>query len=395
MIEISNLRKYVVKGMVRLEADVTFTEMKSPYKASKMYFEIDAEHADMLADDTYDAFVLVPLFMAMYYKQDLHIHGNISKKFYQNIKWYIPKILCDFLDVLSPVKFTVDGFTTPKPKGNIIGTGISCGVDCLSTIYDHFVLEDDPDYRINALFLFSHEPRSHLKDPAGGNVFQNLLKFAEKASTDIGLPLYDLNTNLFVFTFPIMKKLSVSMSYIAMYSSILSLSNSISRYYVSSGRSYEEVKNFPTRKDFEGFCESYFVPLLQTEQIELKVDGCQYRRVDKIKKIANWDIAKKYLNVCVSSKPEHRHASNCGLCKKCLRTLLPLEILGKLENFSEVFNIEKYRKIARKYKIRCLRHYGKEPFETENVDFARENNFPMPTLPAPVAENPAVSLDKE
>ena len=406
MIEISNLRKYVVKGMVRLEADVTFTDMKSPYKASKMYFEIDAEHADMLADDTCDAFVLVPLFMAMYYKQDLHIHGNISKKLYQNVKWYIPKILCDFLDVLSPVKFTVDGFTQPKPKGNLIGTGISCGVDCLSTIYDHFVLEDDPDYRINALFLFSHEPRSHLKDPSGGNVYQNLLKFTEKAAEELGLPYYTLNTNLSVFTYPIMKKLSVSMSYLAMYSSILSLSDAICRYYVSSGRTYEEVKNFPTHKDFEGFCESYFVPLIQNEQIELKVDGCQYRRVDKLKKIADWDIAQKYLNVCVSWKPNHRDASNCGNCSKCLRTLLPLEILGKLENFSDVFNIEQYRKISRKYKIRCLRHYGKNPFETENVDLARENKFPMPTLPktaakkpvtpaAPVAENSAVSLDKE
>ena len=396
MIEISNLRKYSVEGgLVRLEADINFTGMKSPYKTKTIYFEIDAKHADMLADDTYDAFVLVPLYVAMYHKQDLHIHGNVSKKFFKNINWYVQKIMCDFSEALSPVKFTVDGFTQPKPKGNLIGTGISCGVDCLSTIYDHYIDEDDPDYRINALFLFSHEPRSHLKDPSGGNVYQNLLKFTEKAAEDLGLPHYTLDTNLSVFTYPIMKKLRVSMSYIAMYSSILSLSNAICLYYVSSGRTYEEVKKFPTRRDFEGFCESYFVPLIQNEQIELKVDGCQYRRVDKMKKIADWDIAQKYLNVCTSWKPNHRDASNCGVCSKCLRTLLPLEILGKLKNFSDVFNIEKYRKISRKYKVRCLQNYGKNPFESENVDFARENNFPMPTLPAPAAKKsvaPAVSV---
>ena len=363
----------------------------------------------MLADDTYDAFVLVPLFVAMYHKQDLHICGNISKKLYQNIKWYIPKILCDFSPALSPVNFTVDGFNPPKPKGTLIGASISCGVDCLSTIYDHFVNETDPDYRINALFLFSHEPRSHLKDSLGGNVYLNLRRRTEKAAEELACPVYSLNTNLSKFTYPIMKALgNISMSYIAMYSSILSLSNAIFRYYVSSGRSYEEVKNFPTHKDFEGFCESYFISLIQTEWIELKVDGCQYRRVDKVRRIADWDIAKKYLNVCVSWKPEHRDASNCGHCPKCLRTLLPLEILGKLDDYSKLFNMEQYKKISYKYKLRCLQNYGKEPFETENVDFARENNFPMPTLPkpvvkksavkksvVPVAKNTAASLDKK
>lgn len=82
------------------------------------------------------------------------------------------------------------------------------------------------------------------------------------------------------------------------------------------------------------------------------------------------------MNVCISRKSD---ASNCGVCKKCLRTLLPLEILGKLDKFSRVFNIEQYRKNSFNYKVRCLQNYGEDPFETENVDFAREHNFPMPT----------------
>ena len=95
MIEISNLRKYAAGRNVRLEADITFTDMPSPYAERTIYFEVDKNNGDMLADDTYDAFVLVPLYLAMYHKQDLHIRGNISKKLYQNIKWYIPRILCD------------------------------------------------------------------------------------------------------------------------------------------------------------------------------------------------------------------------------------------------------------------------------------------------------------
>ncbi len=145
MIEIANLRKYARGEVVRLEADIIFTDMVSPYPEKTIYFEIDKEHGDMLADDSYDAFVLVPLFIAMFHKQDLHIRGNISKKLYQNVIWYVRKIFCDYSPDLSNVNFTVDGFTEPtKEHGKIIGTGISCGVDSLSTIYDHFVKETDP-----------------------------------------------------------------------------------------------------------------------------------------------------------------------------------------------------------------------------------------------------------
>ena len=155
MIEVSNLSKYDTGEVTRLEADIAFHDMASPYPERTIYFEVADENADMLADDSYDAFVLVPLWLAMLHKQTLHIRGKISKRLYQNIKWYIPKILCDFWDALSPAKLIVDGFTdTPEKRGEIIATGMSCGVDSLSTVYDHFVKESDPDYRINALFYF-------------------------------------------------------------------------------------------------------------------------------------------------------------------------------------------------------------------------------------------------
>ena len=57
---------------------------------------------------------------------------------------------------------------------------------------------------------------------------------------------------------------------------------------------------------------------------------------------------------------------------------MPLEILGKLDDYANVFDIEQYRKDAMDFKVHCLKNYGENPFETENVDFARENNFPMP-----------------
>ena len=377
MIEISNLRKYTTReGLTRLEADITFTDMAPPCAEKTLYFELDKKYSYMFAEDTYDAFVLVPLWLAMLHKQDLHIRGKISAKLYQNIKWYVQKIWCDFYEELAPVKLIVDGFAAPpKKRGKIIGTGISCGVDSLSTVYDHFIRETDPNYRINALFYFNCGIFGEFDDPKVQELTKLRNEPGKNVAKALGLPCYCVNSNLHAF-----RKLADmnKLNFISVYSCALSLSNAVSRYYVSSGTSYEEIKAYRDHyhnRDMSAFCESYLVPLIQTERTELIVDGCQYRRVDKLRNIADWDIARKYLNVCWRYTPD---GSNCSMCVKCLRTLLPLEILGKLDDFAAVFDVEEYRKISFRYKIRCLQNYGEDPFETENVDFARENNFPMP-----------------
>ena len=382
MIEISNLRKYAMGGGMRLEADITFTDMPSPYSEKTLYFEVDKAHGDMLADDTYDAFVLVPLYLAMYHKQDLHIRGNISKKLYQNIKWYIPRILCDFSDDLKPVKFTVDGFTSPKRKGNLIGTGISCGVDSLSTIYDHFVKEIDPDYRINALFFFNYGSHGDFGDPHTIRTFQNRYNRNINAANELGLPVYTINTNLHAFTHARWIG-GQKLGYFATYSCVFTMQSEIFRYYASGNYSYSEIKKceeYSRNRDMAEFSESYIVPLVQIDNLELIIDGCQYRRCDKVKNIADWDIAQKYLNVCVHRTAD---ASNCGICPKCLATLLPLEILGKLDKFSRVFNIEQYRRNSFNCKIKCVQNSlnpnTRDALLSCNVDFAREHNFPMPT----------------
>ena len=49
MIEVSNLRKYKTGGKVKLEADITFQDMASPYPEKTIYFEIDSKFSYMLA----------------------------------------------------------------------------------------------------------------------------------------------------------------------------------------------------------------------------------------------------------------------------------------------------------------------------------------------------------
>ena len=377
MIEISGLRRYVSReGMAaRLEADIKFVDVDAQYPASTMWFEIRKDYAPAFSTDTYDAFLLVGLYLAMYHKTELRIRGNVSKKLYKNAKWYIQKILCDFSSALSPVEIIVDGFAPTQVTGKYIGAGISCGVDSLSTIYDRFVKETDPDYRINALFIFNCGSHGDFTAAHTQQVFHSRAVRAVAVADELKLPAVIVDANLHQFRHDTDKDTVLFLSF---YSCVLSMQNIIKRYYVGSGCSYDSIKDYSAKMhhDLATSSDSYLIPLIQTERVELIIDGCQYRRVDKIANIADWDIARKYLNVCLLQKGAD--STNCGECSKCLRTMLTLEILGKLDDFAAVFDLDKWRKMSFQYKVDSVRRVDEEIFFKENVELARERNFPLP-----------------
>lgn len=377
MIQIKNLRlEDINDSWTRAIVDIRFEGMKSTYEDKNIWFATRFANKEMLSDDNYDAFFLVPLYLAMYHKQDLHICGKVSKRLYKNIMSYVQTILCEFSDDLSKVDVIVDGFTDKNPAGDIIGTGISCGVDSLSTIYDHFVKEDDEDYKINALFLFNCGTHGDYENPKTSELYENRYKLNKRAADEIGLPVYQIDSNLHAFTHRIGEQ---KVGYFAIWSCVLALEKAIKKYYISSTYEYEEIKIFSKyAKDFDmaEFCESYLVPLIRTECLEMIVDGCQYRRTSKTENISGWEIANKYLNVCVNT----RDGSNCSKCSKCMRTMIPLDAMGKLDRFSDAFDLSVYRKNAYKNKVYFKATKTKMGFAKDIVDYCKSKDYIMPPM---------------
>lgn len=69
----------------RAVADINFNGIKSPYEENNIWFATRTTNKEMLSNDNYDAFLLVPLYLAMYHKQDLYICRKVSKRLYKNI----------------------------------------------------------------------------------------------------------------------------------------------------------------------------------------------------------------------------------------------------------------------------------------------------------------------
>ena len=64
-------------------------------------------------------------------------------------------------------------------------------------------------------------------------------------------------------------------------------------------------------------------PLWSTEAVEFVHEGAEARRIDKIMRIVEDAEALANLRVCFDDMN-----TNCGRCAKCLRTMLPLRLLG-------------------------------------------------------------------
>lgn len=377
MFTIKNLRKESNNGWTYLKCDFCVTEIESPFEEKTMWVAVENKNSDMLADSVYDAFVLVPLYLGMHYKQDVHIKGNISPRLYHNIKHYLMKIFDNFSDATRPINFIVDGFASvEKGPVDLIGTGISCGVDSLTTIYDNFIETEDENFRINSLFLANCGTHGDYEKEETRKIWLERAKLNKDCADELGLPMYLIDSNFHAFTHKVGEQ---KMGYLAIYSCVLSLQRYIKRYVTSSGSSYDDGAKFSNiERDFDmaGYAETYMPHLISTERFELVIDGCQYTRAEKIEKICEWTIAHKYLNVCVEPI---EYGKNCSCCSKCMRTLMALDAMGKLEKFKNVFDIKTYYKKNKFFKYKFLASMNKDRQSHSLVEYLKQNNFKMPS----------------
>lgn len=378
MFVLSNLRKEIRGGWCCLKCDFKVTKGKSPFEEDTMWIAVEEKNGDMLADNVYDPFVLVPVILGMYYGQNVKIEGNISPRLYHNLTHYMMNIFDRFSDRTKMVKFSVAGFdTVDQSKKRLIGTGISCGVDSLVTIYDNYVLEDDPAFKINSLFFFNCGTHGDYENPDSQKRFENRVNLNKRAADALGLPMYLVTSNFHAFTHKIGEQ---TIGYLAIYSCVLGVQKYLKRYLTSSNLSYDEIMdNRENSRDFDfaEYCESFYPHLVSTENFELVIDGCQYTRAEKTERISDWEIARKYLNVCIL--PINR-GHNCSCCEKCMWTLIPLEAMGKLDNFSGVFNIDIYKKNADLWKNKFLARTGKDSMETSVMKYAKKKGMKVPSV---------------
>lgn len=308
-------------------------------QAESVYVKITDSFKDDLVTDRIDAFVWGFMFFAMCKGYDIESTLPISEELYYNLEYH-------FIDGMASVNKTLHRIHINAPtckaldgKKDIVSTGVSCGVDSLFTVAQH---TDVPEsFKLNTLAFFNAGSSFNgFDEDDGSRILEGRLENARKFTEEYGSQWLYIDTNLHCI---IHKHLEYSHvennTYMALFC-VYQIQGRIRNYYYSSGYSYAEFTILREGHNAELDSEHYDLLILQMASVngmKFYSTGGNTNRFEKTRKVAEFKLSEKYLNVCVDS------AYNDSVCFKCVRTLLTLDALGVVDNYRAVFDVDHYK----------------------------------------------------
>lgn len=351
-----------------------------------VFWEVQKEYAEYLSIDVCDFCVFLALPMCLKIGYDIECDFPISEQFFYNLSTVlIPNIVSNDKSAKSfkiKTKRVVE-----TNKGIAVGTGVSGGIDSTHTIVTHLDTELSSMNLSHLLVSTTSVDLCHFN--SDDNLYTwvdkhlSFFRIYEKISKYTKLPIIKIFTNSFYFlcrtldrpNWPVNFKHVNIHTYLTM-SSVLALKHFFRGYYFSSSNPYNEFKlencfHFPP-----SYYELLIVHSLTTDNFWCYSAGASESRIDKTIYLADNDIAREVVHPCF--QPGEKNCSNpkCKVGNKCLRALLTLDYYDKLDNFSKVFDIERYKTRKKEYFIEMVKtksnHYINELYNLMQSKYPKQ-----------------------
>ena len=362
-------------GHLALSAPVSFQG-----KVATCFYSVPERFADLADTGSSNCFLVGFLYPAMRTGEDIHVEGTVSARLLYNLNEYLIPFMAMCDPRLKSIEVTADATDDEGCRAaRAVGTGFSGGVDSFATICAHRGKSVPEGFRLTHLFFFNVGAHGIPKDGSGLAAierqfharYEKLKPFPDEA----GLPFVPVNSNIHLFH----PWGHLEVATFATASAALFLQKGVRRYYVaSSGHTYRQLWRFlgnGGRPDAIERVNMLILPWLSTESLDLVDDGNMLDRSQKTALVADYEPATRYLNVCYGHDTLD---TNCSVCGKCRRTLLTLEILGKLDAFGKVFDVDRYRREVRRRLIaETIVREKTNLFAKHLMDLARERKVDL------------------
>lgn len=283
------------------------------YGEDELYFKVKKKYENFLSLD-YSTFAAALLIPSMKVGEDLIIEGPISEELYKGMH-KIKEIFLSWGFGLKPINIRAKKILADNNNPTKNAAFFSGGVDSFYTYLKHKKGPGKIDY-----FILINGFDINLKN-------QNLWKRTRETVMEVakqgGVEVITVESNFYDLIDPIA---SWDYSCGGCLAAIgLGLRKKIKKLYIPS--SYRLDQWFPTGSHPETD------KLWGTEKLSIIHDGVEKSRLDKTLAISKNPLVLKHLRVCYKNL-EGKY--NCGVCDKCLRTMVSLEVAGALKN-SETF----------------------------------------------------------
>jgi len=326
-----------------------YTSYKENNEEKLFYYEVNKTYDEYLVDDRADAFVVAFINYALLKGLDIDSKIPISTSIYYSlINHYIPT-LTNLNKNYKPIIYSGDYICDIVNSGNAIATGMSRGVDSFTSFSLNYYNDVPEIYKINTLTFFDigssqssltgKFSKKEIIEFKNRDIIKSIKKIEEerfngasKVARELGgLPIIRISSN-------IQEVQNIKHKYVhslRSISAVLSMQKYFKIYYFASTVDINATKIDHTDPSYYDLLT---LNLFSTKATRFIQGDIAYSRLKKTDIISNIEISYNNLNVC------WRDAYNCGRCNKCIRTLVTLDFLNKLENYKNVFDINQYYK---------------------------------------------------
>jgi len=334
-----------------------------------LWFSVEEPFAEYLTPERSDGFLVALLCWAMHVGANLRFTAPLSRKLHFAVTQFLIPTLHASHPWDKPLLIDAPLADEPVPTAGACGTGLSCGVDSLATVAEYFISKTapPPPNRLSHLTFFnvgSNGYGERCTSEGIAQLCQERLTQSRACAQALGLPLVFVNSNL--------------MEYIdfAPHPNVVTLCNGavplilqrlFGVYYVASSVAIADLRMDPIVEYFDPVT----LALLGTDTLTFYSSGMTATRVEKTGMISGLPIAHSFLNVCVMT------SHNCSHCHKCVRTMMTLDLFGKLPAFKRVFDVDFYLRNRNRLwaKMKAL-HYH-DPLMNEIWDEQARRHFTL------------------
>lgn len=334
-------------------------------KIVDLWFKVNAEYGRYLCDERDDAYLIAVLRFAMLNGQDIRCEAPLTEELFYNIQEILIPALSNNDANLGRINIYGEIATDELPKGNAVGTGISCGVDSFYVLADNTNM---PFTEHNVTHLAFNNVGSHGVGPKAHELYIKRKERALRFAQEHYFSFVGSDSNI-AEVIPQSHYLSHTYSSIFAVYCLQKLYSIY--YYASEGYRFDEFSLKDSSKDNPGKYALLSIPLLSTAQLRLYSEGEGLTRTQKLQKVVKYGPSYKYLDVCVE------HSENCGKCEKCVRTMLGIDMLGALDNYKAVFDVEYYRSHQREYMMQLLYWHRKKKHYYEEIYSHFKDQIPL------------------
>jgi bacterioferritin-associated ferredoxin len=337
-------------------------------KTDVLWFHFSPEYKDVISYEVVDGVIVMLLPFALRGGYQIISDIPISEQlWFQITQQLIPQLALTSPDIW-PTEINAP-LAHPAFSPNKVATAMSCGVDSFTTFYQFTSDMPEEQWKVNLLTFF--ENGAHHSGVIGHSsqenaVYRSQLEHVRHFCDSIRYPLLNVSSNLDSFLCEVFWKDSYHYTHAFRNAGFVLLLQKLIRVYYYAGAHDLTYFSASLWEDTE-YYEKWLLPNLSTACTHFFSVSTSLNRIEKTQFISKHAETHDHLLVCYAG------GENCGKCSKCIRQLLTLDYLGKLDLYKGSFTISDYLVNTSSFECQLLAFRREDPFLEEVYQTALEN----------------------